>query len=259
MASIVGSIPMNYGKHQGAADMSSSLKDRTVVVIGRGSGIARAVVQSVRGAGGNVVVAGRDREALAAVYGDDPGVRAEYVDVTHESSLAALAGRLAQIDHVVSTASARARGAVGDLGHDTVLASFDVKVVGPILLAKHFAPRMPGDGSFVFLSGAAARKAMPGMLAVGATNAALDAVTRGLAVELAPIRVNAISPGTIDSGAYDGLGEQKKAELFAARQAGSPARRIGRPDEIGDAVLFALTTPFMTGISLGIDGGEPLV
>lgn len=238
--------------------MAASLKDRSVLVIGRGSGIARAVTLSIREAGGNVVVAGRNARALAAGY-DDPGVTAEQVDLTDETSIAAMAERLRQVDHVVSTASARARGAVGDLGHDTVMTSFGVKVVGPILLAKHFAPRMPQDGSFVFFSGSSAHKPTVGMLAVGATNAAIDVVTRSLAVELAPIRVNAISPGTVDSGAYDGLGELKKAELFAAREASNPAHRIGRSEDISEAVIFALTNTFMTGISLGIDGGEPLV
>jgi NAD(P)-dependent dehydrogenase (short-subunit alcohol dehydrogenase family) len=118
---------------------------------------------------------------------------------------------------------------------------------------------MPSDGSFVFFSGSSARKPAAGMLAVGATNAAVDAVTRSLAVELAPIRVNAISPGTIDTGAYDALGEQAKTALFAARAASNPARRIGSADDIAAAVVFALTTPFMTGVSLAIDGGEPLV
>jgi NAD(P)-dependent dehydrogenase (short-subunit alcohol dehydrogenase family) len=118
---------------------------------------------------------------------------------------------------------------------------------------------MPEDGSFVFFSGSSARKPAGGMLAVGATNAAVDALTRGLAVELAPIRVNAISPGTIDTGAYDALGEEKKAELFAARAATSPARRVGRPEEIAEAVVFALGSTFLTGVSLGVDGGEPLV
>ncbi|WP_198170932.1 SDR family oxidoreductase [Actinoplanes awajinensis] len=97
------------------------------------------------------------------------------------------------------------------------------------------------------------------MLAVGATNAAVDVLTRGLAVELAPIRVNAISPGTIDTGAYDALGDEAKERLFAARSTTSPARRIGTPDDIADAVVFAVTTPFLTGVSLAIDGGEPLV
>jgi len=137
--------------------------------------------------------------------------------------------------------------------------SFQTKVIGPILLAKHFAPRMPSDGSFVLFSGSSARKPTIGMLAVGATNAAADAVTRTLAVELAPIRVNAISPGTIDTGAYDGLGEQKKTERFAARTERNPARRIGTSEDIADAVVFALANTFTTGITLGIDGGEPLV
>ncbi|GLY39831.1 short-chain dehydrogenase [Amycolatopsis sp. NBRC 101858] len=236
----------------------TSLKDRRVLVVGRGSGIARAVTLAARAAGATVVVAGRDADALARAY-DDPDVTAAAVDLTDEASVAALAERLGRVDHVVSTASARARGTVGELAHDVVLRSFDVKVLGPLLLAKHFAPRMPEDGSFVFFSGSSARKPAAGMLAVGATNAAVDALTRGLAVELAPIRVNAVSPGTIDTGAYDALGDEKKAALFAARAATSPARRVGRPEEIAEAVVFALGSSFLTGVSLGVDGGEPLV
>ena len=82
-----------------------------------------------------------------------------------------------------------------------MLRSLQTKVVGPILLAKHFAPRMPDDGSFVFFSGVAALEPDPGFLAVAATNGSVNTVIRSLAVELAPIRVNAISPGTIDTGA----------------------------------------------------------
>ncbi|WP_043717043.1 SDR family oxidoreductase [Kutzneria sp. 744] len=219
-----------------------ALENRTVLVIGRSSGIAHAVVEVATKAGATVVVAGRDE-----------------VDVTDEASIAALAARLGHVDHVVSTASARARGTVETLTREAVLASFGVKAIAPIFLARHFAPLMPADGSFVFLSGASARKVMPGMLAVGGTNAALDAIVRGLAVELAPIRVNAVSPGTIDTGAYDALGPEAKATLFATRSATNPARRIGAPEDIARAVLFALDATFMTGASLGIDGGEPLV
>ena len=234
------------------------LTDRRVLVVGRDSGIARATALAIRAVGAAVVVAGRDQKALAAAY-DDAGITAEYVDLTDESSIIALAERLDTIDHVVSTASARARGQVGDLSPETVTLSFQTKVIGPILLAKHFAPRMPADGSFVLFSGSSARKPSIGMLAVGATNGAVDVVTRSLAVELAPIRVNAISPGTIDSGAYDALGEQKKADLFAARTQHNPARRIGTSEDIADAVVFALTNTFLTGVSLAIDGGESLV
>jgi NAD(P)-dependent dehydrogenase (short-subunit alcohol dehydrogenase family) len=235
-----------------------ALQNRTVLVIGRGSGIARAIALAARTAGATVVVAGRDQAALATAYKED-GITAEHVDLADEASITALASRIGPVDHIVSTASARAHGTAQTLTHEAVLASFAVKAVGPIFLAKHFAPLMPADGSFVFFSGASARKALPGMLAVGGTNAAVDAVVRGLAVELAPIRVNAVSPGTIDSGAYDALGDEAKGALFANREATSPARRVGTVDDIAGAVLFALDSTFMTGVSLAIDGGEPLV
>ncbi|MEV6283828.1 SDR family oxidoreductase [Kribbella sp. NPDC051770] len=238
--------------------MTAALEQRTILVVGRESGIARAVVGAVLAHGAKVVVAGRDAARLRAAY-DDPGVAAETVDLTDETSVVRLAERLGQVDHIVSTASARARGQVGELSQATMLASFDTKVLGPILLAKHFAPRMPADGSFVLFSGSSARKPSIGMLAVAATNGAVDVVTRSLAVELAPIRVNAISPGTIDTGAYDALGEDRKAALFAQRSETNPVRRIGTADDIAEAVVFALTNTFLTGVSLAVDGGEPLV
>ncbi len=235
-----------------------ALKDKTVLIIGRGSGIARSIALAVSEEGGGVIAAGLNPGDLADAYrGTDIGI--EQVDVTDESSVAALAGRIARLDHVVSTASARARGGYADLTADLVAASFSTKVTGALLLAKHFAGSLPPDGSFLFMSGATALKPAPGMLAVAATNAAVDAVTAGLAVELAPIRVNAIAPGTIDTGAYDALGEERKAALFKARSAANPARRIGTADDIGAAALAVLTNGFLTGVSIPVDGGEHLV
>jgi len=237
--------------------MANSLQDKTILVVGRGSGIARAVALRARSEGARVIVAGRDRAKLSNCY-DDPGISAETIDITDDDSIVALAERVGRVDHVVSTASARARGKLADLQRENLRMSFDTKVIGPTMLAKHFASQINAGGSFVLFSGVHAFKHNVGYLGVGITNGAVDFLTRWLAVELAPIRVNAISPGVIDTGAWDAMGDDGKRDYFAHIAAHNPAGRIGTPDDIAAAVLFAMTNTFMTGVTLKIDGGEPL-
>ncbi|MCF3961603.1 SDR family oxidoreductase [Streptomyces fuscigenes] len=238
-------------------DVTASLEDRTVLVVGRGSGIARAVVLAARAQGARVVVAGRDAEALEAAY-EDSGVTAEYLDVTDDATVEELARRLERVDHVVSTVSARARGRLEELDRASLLRSFDTKVVGPIMLAKAFAGRIPDGGSLTLFSGVAAFKPAVGYLGVATTNGAADFLARSLALEMAPVRVNAISPGVVDTGIWDSLGEDGKRAYFENLRARNPARRIGSVDDIAGAVLFAMTNPFLTGVTLRVDGGEPL-
>ena len=238
--------------------MTETLKEQAVLVVGRGSGIARAITRATAAAGARVVVAGRNPEALSAAYAGEPGVSIEAVDLRDEASIGALAARLGPVDHVVSTASARARGLLADLDQDAIRRSFDTKVIGPLMLAKHLAPQMPGSGSFVIFSGVAAAKITVGTMGVAITNAAADTLARSLALELAPIRVNAVSPGVIDTGAWDDFGEQGKTDYFAGISARNPARRIGAVEDIAQTVMFALTNTFLTGQTLHVDGGEPL-
>ena len=140
---------------------NGSLKDQTVLIIGRGSGLARAIALAALDAGARVIVAGREQEALSTAYAGEPGVSTEMVDLTDEASIAALSERLGSVDHVVATASARARGRIADLDRDAVRLSFDTKVIGPLMLAKHLAPRMNAGGSFVIFSGVAAVRGCP--------------------------------------------------------------------------------------------------
>ena len=235
-----------------------SLQGKCVVVVGRGGGIARAVTMLARSEGARVVVAGRDSQALAAGY-DSEDISAETVDVTDDESIAAFAARVGSVDHLVSTVSARARGRLADLDRAKLRLSFDTKVIGPAMLAKHFAPQINEGGSIVLFSGVNAFKVNVGYLGVAITNGAVDFLTRSLAVELAPIRVNAISPGVIDTGAWDSLGEDGKRDYFAHISDTNPARRIGTVDDVAEAVLFALTNTFLTGVTLKVDGGEPLI
>jgi len=147
---------------------------------------------------------------------------------------------------------------IGDLQRENLRLSFDTKVIGPTMLAKYFAPQMNAGGSFVLFSGVHAFKLNVGYLGVGITNGAVDFLTRWLAVELAPIWVNCVSPGVIDTGAWDSLGGEGKREYFEHISSRNPARRIGTPEDIAGAVLFAMTDTFLTGVTLKVDGGEPL-
>ncbi|SPM34436.1 NAD(P)-dependent dehydrogenase, short-chain alcohol dehydrogenase family [Mycobacterium rhizamassiliense] len=237
--------------------MGKALRDKTVLVVGRGSGIARAIVLLARAEGARVIAAGRDRGKLAAAYGDSD-IDAETVDLTDDASIAALADRVGVVDHLVSTASARARGNLADLQRSNLRQSFDTKVIGPTMLAKSFAAQINPGGSFVLFSGVHAFKHNVGYLGVGITNGAVDFLARWLAVELAPTRVNAISPGVIDTGAWDALGDDGKRDYFAHIAEGNPVGRIGTPEDVASAALFAMTNTFMTGMTLKVDGGEPL-
>ena len=237
--------------------MGEALRGKTVVVVGQGGGIARAVTVLARSEGARVVVAGRDKARLAAAY-QDTGINAEFVDVTDDSSIAALAERVGLVDHVVSAVSARARGRLGQLDRASLLKSFDTKVIGPLMLTKYFAAQINQGGSFVLFSGFPAFKINVGFLGVAITDGAVDFLTRSLAVELAPIRVNAISPGVVNSGAWDSLGEQGKRDHFDNVSRTNLAQRIGTAEDVADAALFAMTNTFVTGVTLKVDGGQHL-
>jgi NAD(P)-dependent dehydrogenase (short-subunit alcohol dehydrogenase family) len=229
----------------------SELAGKAVVVIGRGSGIARSVVLRARAEGARVIVAGRDAAKLAEAYRGEPGISAATVDLTDDASIEAFAGGIGPVDHVVSTASARARGRIEDLSREAVRQSFDTKVIGPLMLARQLVGKINSGGSLVLFSGVNAFKVNVGYLGVAITNGAVDFLTRSLAVELAPIRVNAISPGVIDTGIWDQAYLEKQA-------AENPARRVGTAEDIASAVMFAMTNTFLTGVTLKVDGGEPL-
>jgi NAD(P)-dependent dehydrogenase (short-subunit alcohol dehydrogenase family) len=229
-----------------------SFEGKRLVVVGGGSGIARRIAADAHAAGAEVLWAGRDPAGLA-----EPGVRTAFADLGEESSLKALAEQAGEVDFLVTLAAAPANGPVATLDRDAVTRAFDAKVVGPLMLAKHFAPRFREGGAMVLFSGVAAWRPVPGRAVMATTNGAVAFLAEALAVELAPIRVNAISPGIVDSGAWDRLGEAK-AEFFRRTAETNPARRVGRTEDVSAATLQLLANPFVTGTVLHVDGGGRL-
>lgn len=238
--------------------MSIDLENRRIVIVGGGSGIAAALAAAAVAAGAEVVLAGRDPERLEKLSGTlGAAASTVRIDLADEQTIIDAAERVGAVDHVVSLASAPANGPVGGLDRADVAAAFDAKVVGPLLLAKHFAPAMRPDGSFLFFSGVAAWRPAAGLAVMATTNGAVSFLAEALAVELAPVRVNALSPGIIDSGAWDRMGDDKAA-FFERTSAANPAGRVGTPDDVARATIGLLTSSFVTGTTLHVDGGGRL-
>ncbi|AMY54536.1 SDR family oxidoreductase [Rhodococcoides fascians] len=229
-----------------------------VLVIGGASGIGRAVATEIIDSGGSVVLAGRRPdvvERVVSALGDRAS--ALTVDLSDEESIAAAAATVGAIDHVVSLAADHANGPIGELDVADIRKAFDAKVIGPIQLAKHFGGHISEGGSLLFFSGVAAWKPAPGLSIMSTTNGAVSFLVEALAVELAPIRVNAVSPGIVDSGAWDAMGDGKQS-FFEETARANPAGRVGRPADVVATVLYALTATFVTGTTLHVDGGGRL-
>lgn len=249
---VVGSHDAVMTTNQDPRHDPYDLSGRRVLVIGT-AGIARAVAAEVARAGGEPVLAGRDGDR-AAEAADPLGARSVAIDVGDEPSVVAALAAVGPVDHVVSTAGAAAKGPVAELRVEDAERAVRAKLTGALLLAKHAAPRLPDDGSLTFFSGVVAWRPAAGLAVMAMTNGGLAHLGAALAVELAPRRVNVISPGIVDSGAWDGLGDQRDAFLDRTARA-NPARRVGSPRDVARAVLAAVTNPYMTGSVLHVDGG----
>jgi NAD(P)-dependent dehydrogenase (short-subunit alcohol dehydrogenase family) len=225
-----------------------------ILVIGGARALGAAIARRAAKDGYDVVVSARDLAAAEALAGEI-GATALRIDLQDESTLAAAAEELKDgIDHIVTTGSAPHDVRATELDRDQLLAAFTAKVVGPLLVAKHFAPVLRPTGSIVLFSGIVGWRPGPGSLVKGITNGAVEYAARHLAADLAPVRVNAISPGVVDSGAWDRLGE-KKAALLTKSAAGTLVGRHGETDDIVNTVMWLLSAGFISGETIHIEGG----
>ncbi|MGH3249589.1 MAG: SDR family oxidoreductase [Trebonia sp.] len=231
-----------------------------VVVVGGGARLGRALVQAVSEAGAEVVVAGRYRERIeAAAAAIGPSASARVVDFADLASVDAFAGQLGAFDHLVSTVSMHAAGPLRSLEMSVITRAFDAKVLSPLRLVQQTADLVRDGGSYTFFSGQAAWRPGAGAVVTATVNGALAFMVQALAVELAPVRVNAIAPGVVDSGNLDALGEQRKQEIVRTASERNPVRRIGRPGDVVSATMMVMANGYMTGTVVHVNGGGTLV
>lgn len=238
--------------------------DSKLLIAGGSSGMGLALARLSLDLGAQVVLVGRDEAKLAragTMLGGRGRLELLTADITCEDAVAKLFETVGDLDHIVCTA-ADIRGAyelLPALDLQAARQAMESKVFGPMLLAKHGAPRLRPSGSITLTSGIAAYRPMPRGTVVAAINAALEGLVRALAVELAPIRVNAVSPGWVDTPIWEFVAGDRKVAMLAGMAERLPVGRVGRPEDIAQAIAFLVGNGFTTGTVLHVEGGHRLI
>ena len=232
-----------------------------VYVMGGTHGIGEATARAFAAVGDEVVITGRTKERLdAAAARIGHPVQTRALDATDPEAVASFFGDGETVDHLVLALSpgAVAIGPLVTLDEKDLHTAFDGKFFAHVRILQAAAPHLSRSASVTFISAASARSASPGTAGLAAANGAIEAMVPPLAAELAPIRVNAVSPGVIETPWWAGLPEDQRAALFEDYATGTPVGRIGQPEDVAEAILYLAANGFVTGTVLDVSGGLTL-
>lgn len=227
--------------------------ERTIVIVGGTSGIGRELAQSLADRGNEAVITGRDPGRTAAIAGAIGGrTRGLALDLTRPDEIGERLSDVGRVDHLVLAAIDRDENRVREYDIARALGLITLKLVGYTEVVHALAPRLAADASIVLFGGLAKERPYAGSTTVTTVNGAVTALVRTLAVELAPIRVNAVHPGIVgDSPAW----ASKPAAVLDGIRARTPTGRLVAMQDVVGAVLFLLENRSVNGVNLEVDGG----
>ena len=230
------------------------LKGANIVVMGGSSGIGLAAAKLAQHGGASVTIAGRSQAKLTQAQRELGEVRTVVADVTDDASVGRVFEALDHVDHVLISAGTIVNGRIVDNDLATLRHIVDERIWGPTYVVRHARPRMTG-GSITFTSGGLSSRPRLGAAMITAGLAAVEALTPALALELAPVRVNAVTPGLIDTPLLHAAYGANRDALVNSRAAALPGKRIGTADEVAQAIIMLMTNEYINGAVLHIDGG----
>jgi NAD(P)-dependent dehydrogenase (short-subunit alcohol dehydrogenase family) len=238
-----------------------SLSEKRILVIGGGSGIGFAVAEAAAADGAQVTIASSnaDKVATAAARIGNRTLGAK-LDVTREDEVAAFF-KSQSFDHIAFTAGdwgGPRRGPLVELDLEKAKGLFEVRFWGAVKVAKHAARRMPAGGSVTLTDGMIAHRPQKGSAISTAMTGAVEHLTRALAVEFAPLRVNAVCPGLIHTGIWDRIPEDRREKELAEMTSKQLVPRVGQPGEVAEAYLYLMRGGYTTGQVLYVEGGRAL-
>jgi NAD(P)-dependent dehydrogenase (short-subunit alcohol dehydrogenase family) len=232
----------------------SNFESKTVLIVGGSSGIGAAAAKAFAALGADVTIASRSQEKLDAVAADiGAHVRTAVIDTTDEASVDTFFSNAGRFNHVVISAAQTPGGPVRELALSDAYAAMNSKFWGAYRVAR--AVKITDSGSLTLVSGFLSVRPNKSSVLQGAINAALEALARGLALELSPVRVNTVSPGLIATPLWAKLNEQARQNMYEGAAARLPAKRVGHPEDVANAIVYLASTPFATGSTVLVDGG----
>jgi len=237
------------------------LDGKKVIVLGGSSGIGFAVAEYALAEGAHVVIAsshaGRVEAAVTALGSNSEG---HALDLTSEHAIEAFFNAAGSFDHLVFTAGDALRlGEIASTDLSLARRAFDIRYWGALAAVKYGASHIVTGGSIVLTTGVAALRPRSGWAFGASVCGAMEALTRTLAVELAPLRVNAVSPGMLATNLWQNMSEEDRQAMYEQVGKHLPVGRVGEARDVAAAYLFLMESGFATGQTHVVDGGAVLV
>ena len=236
-----------------------SLQGSRVIIVGGSSGLGLATAQAALARGAQVAVTGRSLERLRAVQAEFGGLETAAVDALDEEAMQTFLQSRDGIDHLFVTIGSYVADHHLEPAMNSLRGPLDTRLVSALHATKYALVKMSKRGSITLMSGTAVARPIPGTSLSSASCGAVEGLMRGLAVDLAPIRVNALRAGFFDTPFLDEALGNQRAAVVADLEARLLVGRIGRPEEAAAAVIFMMETGYVTGSCLTIDGGGSLI
>ncbi|MGF6935445.1 NAD(P)-dependent dehydrogenase (short-subunit alcohol dehydrogenase family) [Paraburkholderia sp. UCT70] len=240
---------------------SITLQQSRVVVAGGTSGIGFAVAEAAAHAGAEVIIASSRPERVAAALERLPqGTRGESLDFTDEEQVRAFFARIGALDHLVYTAGESLfLQTLAELSIEAAHRAFEVRYWGALKAVKYAAPLIRAGGSITLTSGVASSRPLPAWTILSSILGAIESLTRTLAVELAPLRVNAVAPGVLRTALWDNMSKADRESLYDDIAGKMPVQRVGEASDVAQTYLYLMQQGFSTGQVIVVDGGHVLV